>query len=171
VKFTKAVLHGRYWLIFLFLRYTGARLSEVLSTDESRDIDFRNSEVTLLTLKKHKKRKKTQYKRIIPIPESVLNEYLRFINIHPEVRGHVFKISRVSFFKLFQKMAVEQGIPKNLAHPHILRHTRAIELLRGGVPVTIVQQLLGHTSLSTTAIYLRYSATESKSILKEKGFI
>ena len=49
------------------------------------------------------------------------------------------------------------GIPKELAHPHILRHTRAIELLRAGVPVTVVQDLLGHSALTTTAVYLRIS--------------
>ncbi|WP_456324098.1 tyrosine-type recombinase/integrase, partial [Desulfonauticus submarinus] len=61
--------------------------------------------------------------------------------------------------------------PRKLAHPHILRHTRAIELLRNGVPVTIVQDILGHSALTTTAIYLRISGQEAKGILKEKGLI
>jgi molybdate transport system regulatory protein len=39
------------------------------------------------------------------------------------------------------------------------------------VPVTIVRDLLGHSSLNTTAIYLRMSAQEAKMILKDKGLI
>jgi molybdate transport system regulatory protein len=62
-------------------------------------------------------------------------------------------------------------IDKKLAHPHTLRHTRAIELLKAQVPVTIVQQILGHASLSTTAMYLRYSASETRRILKDRGVI
>ena len=39
------------------------------------------------------------------------------------------------------ELAEEAGIPKELGQPHILRHTRAIELLRAGVPVSIVQNI------------------------------
>jgi hypothetical protein len=39
------------------------------------------------------------------------------------------------------------------------------------VPVTIVQQILGHASLSTTAMYLRYSASKTRRILKDRGVI
>jgi len=62
-------------------------------------------------------------------------------------------------------------IPRNLAHPHILRHTRTIELLKAGVPVTMVQDILGHSALTTTAIYLRISGYEAKEILRQKGLI
>jgi len=51
------------------------------------------------------------------------------------------------------------------------RHTRAIELLRAGVPVTIVQEILGHSTLNTTAVYLRFTAEEKKIIMREKGMI
>jgi len=77
----------------------------------------------------------------------------------------------MTFRRTFHDRAKEAGISKDLAHQHILRHTRAIDLLRGGVPVTVVQDLLGHSSLTTTAIYLRLSGQEARSILKDKGFI
>jgi site-specific recombinase XerD len=57
------------------------------------------------------------------------------------------------------------------AHPHVLRHTRAMELVRAGVPLTIVQQILGHSNLNTTAVYLQFSGQEAKAILKERGLI
>ncbi len=165
-----AAQYGRYWLIFLFLRNTGARLTEVLSINEDRDIDVRHAEVTLLSLKKRRKAKQ-HLTRVVPVPPEIINEYLRFINLHPDFKGKAFKVNRIVFFLKFREFATEVGIPMELAHPHILRHTRAIELLRRGVPVTIVQQLLGHATLSTTALYLKYSAVETKSILKDKGVI
>jgi len=167
----RAAKRGRYWIIFLFLRYTGARLSEVLNIDEGRDIDIRNSEVRLITLKRQGKRKKGKVFRIIPISPYVINEYLRFISLHPELKGKIFKLNRSNFYKVFYKLARDAGIPDHLAHPHILRHTRAVELVRAGIPITVVQQLLGHATLNTTAIYLRYSSMEVKAIMKDRGLI
>ncbi|MEM3473789.1 MAG: tyrosine-type recombinase/integrase [archaeon] len=166
----RAGQRGRYRMVFLFMRWTGARISEILSIDEKRDLDLRNAEVTLPTLKRHS-RKKKRMKRVVPIPEKLVSEYLMFVNTHPNLAGKVFKVNRSNFFRVFKLLAKKAGISEEIAHPHVLRHTRAIELLRSGVPVTIVQSLLGHASLSTTAIYLRYSATETKQILKDRGVI
>ena len=54
---TKRRIRGRYWLIFLTLRFTGARISEVINIDYG-DIDFRNAEIRLITLKRHNPKKK-----------------------------------------------------------------------------------------------------------------
>ena len=76
-----------------------------------------------------------------------------------------------TFRKIFYRLAGEAGISQDLGHPHILRHSRSIELLRAGVPVTVVQDLQGHSSLNTTAIYLRLSGIEAKQILRDRGMI
>lgn len=159
----------RYWLVFLFLRYTGARVSEVLMIDEARDIDYRNSTVRLITLKRLSK-KKGQY-RIVPIPNKLISEYLRMVKLYPKIEGRAFRVKRNNFFLIFRNLCLKAGIPKEIAHPHTLRHTRAIELLRAGIPVTAVQQLLGHASLNTTAMYLRYSNAEIQEMMKLKGLI
>ena len=169
-KKAQRVNRGRYWLTFLVLRYTGARIGEVLLIDDSIDIDFRNAEIRLITLKRHNKRKKNAT-RIVPVPEKVISEIATYLAEYPKMRGKVFKIYQSNFRRKFYELAEKAGIPKNLAHPHILRHTRAIELLRAGVPVTVVQDLLGHSALTTTAIYLRISGQEAKGILREKGLI
>lgn len=52
-----------------------------------------------------------------------------------------------------KRLAWRAGIQKRV-HPHGLRHTHAVELLREGVPVTMIQRQLGHSSLETTARYL-----------------
>jgi len=166
---TKRRIRGRYWLVFLTLRFTGARISEVININYE-DIDFRNAEIKVITLKRHNPKKKGQY-RIIPVPSNLTGEIASYIAEYPYMRDKLFKIDRSNFNKVFKELAVQSGIHKDLAHPHILRHTRAIELLRAGVPVTIVQDLLGHSALTTTAIYLRISGQEAKGILREKGLI
>ena len=68
--------------------------------------------------------------------------------------------------------AEEAGIPGELRHPHVLSHTRAIKLLRaGGMPVTAVQQLLGHADVTTTAVYLRLSGMEIRRIMEDRGLL
>jgi site-specific recombinase XerD len=46
-----------------------------------------------------------------------------------------------------------------------------MEMVRAGVPLTIVQGILGHANLNTTAIYLQFSGQEAKAILKDRGLI
>ena len=87
------------------------------------------------------------------------------------MKEDLFRLKRTFFYRVFREHCEEVGIPKELAHPHILRHTRAIELLRAGVPVTVVQDLLGHSALTTTAVYLRISNAEAKRILRDRGVI
>ncbi len=164
---TQRRIRGRYWLVFLVLRFSGARISEVTNI-KLEDIDYRNADIRLITLKRHNK--KTQY-RVVPMPANVMTEIASYIAQYPEMKDKVFKIDRSNFHTLFNKLCIQVGIPKELGHPHILRHTRAIELLRAGVPVTVVQDLLGHSALTTTAIYLKISGQEAKGILKEKGLI
>ena len=166
----KRKIRGRYWIAFLFLRFTGARIGEVLKLDDSVDINFREAEVRLVTLKRRKRSKRNQT-RIVPVPHSVIAELATYIAEFPEQRGRVFKLDQGNFRRVFYQRAKEAGIPKELSHPHILRHTRAIELLRAGVPVTVVQDILGHSSLTTTAVYLKISGWEAKEILKERGLI
>jgi molybdate transport system regulatory protein len=73
--------------------------------------------------------------------------------------------------KTFLENCKKVNIPAKLAHPHVLRHTRAIELIRNGIPITAVQTILGHSSLNTTAMYLKYSNTEIQAIMKAKGLL
>lgn len=157
---------GRYWLTFLVLRFTGARIGEVTRIDDSADIDFRNAEIRLITLKQ-----KGNPARIVPVPPNVVAEIATYLAEFPDMRGRIFRIDQRDFRRVFSDRAREAGLPRELSHPHALRHTRAIELLRHGVPITVVQVLLGHAHLSTTAIYLRFSGSEAKEILREKGLI
>lgn len=57
--------------------------------------------------------------------------------------------------RLLPQLAERAGIEKRV-HPHGLRHSRSKELAAEGVPVNVIQEILGHTSLSTTNTYLAH---------------
>jgi integrase/recombinase XerD len=86
------------------------------------------------------------------------NEYL-FLNN----RGN--KISRQSIWKIVKKYSKFSGIEKNVK-PHTFRHTFATHLLSEGVDLRIVQELLGHKSISTTEIYTHIDRKRIKEIYK-----
>jgi integrase/recombinase XerD len=67
-------------------------------------------------------------------------------------------IARKSVFEACKKAAQRAGIAKSV-HPHSLRHAFATHLLDDGVSLVVIQALLGHTNLKTTARYLHVSDT------------
>ncbi|HOR41601.1 MAG TPA: tyrosine-type recombinase/integrase, partial [Atribacterota bacterium] len=73
-----------------------------------------------------------------------------FLNNHGE------PISRQSIFYLVKKYAQESGIRKNVT-PHTLRHTLATHLIENGADLRTVQEMLGHSDISTTQIYTHVS--------------
>ena len=166
-KKAKRLNRGKYFLTYLFLRFTGARLSEVLSINDETDVDWKNGEVKIKTYKTRKK----NAARIVPLPPVVLQELARFLMEFPQVKGKVFKLDPRNFRRTFFELAVKAGIPKEKAHPHVLRHSRAMEMIKAGIPLTIIQNVLGHASLNSTAVYLKFSNVEARMLLKEKGLI
>ncbi len=65
--------------------------------------------------------------------------------------------------KLLEEYANAVGINRRV-HPHMLRHTFATHLLDGGADLRVVQELLGHASLSSTQIYTHVSKSQAKKV-------
>ena len=135
---------------------TGARISEAVGLDVD-DIDTQARSVLL--------RGKGGKQRLVPIGRpaiAALDAYL--VRGRPELarRGRgtpaVFlnarggRLSRQSAWQVLQDAAERAGITSGVS-PHTLRHSFATHLLDGGADVRVVQELLGHASVTTTQIY------------------
>lgn len=135
---------------------TGARISEAVGLDID-DLDLEAGTVLL--------RGKGRKQRIVPIGSYALDAvrvYLR--TARPELVGGrteaaaVFlnarggRLSRQSAWAVLTKTADRAGVTAEVS-PHTLRHSFATHLLDGGADVRVVQELLGHASVTTTQIY------------------
>jgi len=84
--------------------------------------------------------------------------------------GLLFPITRQHFHRLFQGYCKEAGIPKPLPHPHTLKHSVAMELVKK-VGIQDLRQFIGHKSLNSTGMYLRVSNQEaSAAVAKAMDF-
>ena len=76
------------------------------------------------------------------------------------------RMRQASLMVFMRKIAEKSGIGKQVS-PHVLRHSFATHLIRRGADEREVQLLLGHTSLSTTSVYLNFSTKDLKDIYQK----
>ena len=139
---------------------TGARVSEVISlnVDDVRRVESSNGEITTIRLFG-----KGRKERMVPMgsfARKAVEDYL--VRLRPSLfkgsqkalflnhRGG--RISRQSAWNIVLEAAEKSGLGGRVS-PHALRHSFATHLLDGGADIRVVQELLGHASVSTTQIY------------------
>ena len=146
--------------ILELLYATGARVSELvaLNTDDVKKVeDASEGVVTLRLIGKGRK------ERIVPVgsfARKAIDDYL--VRLRPSLardgekalflnaRGG--RLSRQSAWEIVLASATRAGLSARVS-PHALRHSFATHLLDGGADIRVVQELLGHASVSTTQIY------------------
>lgn len=72
-------------------------------------------------------------------------------------------LTRQGVFKFIKKLAIDNGIDKEIS-PHTIRHSFATHLLEGGADLIVVQEVLGHESISTTQIYTHLDKSHIKDV-------
>ncbi len=148
--------------IFELLYGCGLRVSE-LTNLEIKNIDL-NSKLLRCFGKGSKE-------RIIPIGEkakTAIQKYLELRNLYPNsdskklfINKKGKNISRQEVYLLSQK--VGEIIDKHIS-PHVFRHSFATHLLENGADLRVVQELLGHSSVSTTQLYTHVSKKRLKDV-------
>ena len=134
---------------------TGMRVTEMISLDVG-DVNLESGMVRCMG--------KGSKERIIPVHKEavvVIDTYVRqgrpgllrsilepalFLNR----RGQ--RLTRQGFWLILKNYAAEAGFRSKIT-PHVLRHSFATHMLRGGAPLRNVQELLGHANISTTQVY------------------
>lgn len=64
------------------------------------------------------------------------------------------KLSRIQFFRNFQKIAESAGLGVEKRHPHVLKHSLASHLVAGNANLALIRQALGHRSIKSTMAYI-----------------
>lgn len=147
---------------------TGLRVSEI----SSLKINDVNLEVGFLKVKG-----KGGKERIVPMGKKAMHFLSRYIN---ETRQEMLRntssdavfissyrrqLSRQSIWKMIKFYLKKARVNKKI-HPHTLRHSFATHLLEGGADLRSVQEMLGHSSISTTQIYTHINKSRLKEIHK-----
>ena len=137
----------------------GLRVSELVSLTTNQ-IDITNSMIRIMG--------KGRKEREVPIGEYgiyYLKQYLEhrsqlLKNNHQEealfLNNHGKKITRQGFFKILKGLLISKNLNSDIS-PHTLRHSFATHLLSHGADLRSIQEMLGHSDISTTKIYTHIS--------------
>jgi integrase/recombinase XerD len=150
---------------------TGVRISELVGLDR-RDLDLDDGLVRVLG--------KGSKERIVPVGRSARDALTAYLEAgrpqlaRPDrsprgdgeavilnVRGG--RLSRQSCWKIVRTAGERAGLGGRLS-PHVLRHSCATHMLERGADIRVVQELLGHASLSTTQVYTKVSPERLRAV-------
>lgn len=126
---------SRIWLAYMLFRYGGLRLGELLALDDKRDFDFERVMVKV----------GGPAARTVQMPQDVMREIEALLDepMFYSLRGEVLRIDPGYLRRKFYEQAPLVGLARDMVNPRVLRHSRGMELLNGGVPLKAVQFFLG----------------------------
>lgn len=147
-------------LILTILYSSGLRISELINLKiNDIDIDERTMRI----------RGKGDKDRVVLFDETTKELILKYISIRENESEYLIlnRFNKPISAKYIQLMIKKYGEKANITKtltPHVLRHSFATHLLKNGVDIRVIQQLMGHTSLSTTQIYTSVDLETIKSL-------
>ncbi len=155
-------------LIISVFYNTGIRLSELIGLQISK-IDFYNSQLKVLG--------KRNKERIIPLSERLINDMKYYLDLRSEFQNSenedAFFITKkgkqiypsLVYGKInYYLSTVTKKVKKS---PHVIRHTFATHLMDAGADLNSIKELLGHSSLVATQVYMHSSLVKLKSIVNQ----
>ena len=159
-------MNSRNLTLIDFMYSTACRVSELCDVRVS-DLDFEEDFVKLFG--------KGSKQRIVPIGSELkinLSKYLKFRDELNTQEPYLFlsknmnQLDRSAIFRIIKKSAMLSDNALSV-HPHTLRHSAATHMLEAGCDLRTLQELLGHTSVSTTKIYTKLTKEFLVEIFKE----
>lgn len=152
------------YFLCLFLWRTGCRISEALKVTVA-DLDMMNKVVRIHTLKRK------NHVRFVPLQTEFIGEIAIWINQHQLGRADkLFPIDRKTGYNWVSAACENAYAGDERNHPHTLRHSFAVNCLTQGVPITTVQNWLGHADLGKTLIYTQLVAADTRVFMEGVRF-
>jgi len=159
IKLIEAIKNKKQRLMVEFIYSTGARVSECANL-RIKDLDLNNCMATIRGGKGNKDRLIILSKKWVEeMKKYLVNNNSEFV--FTKKNGKPFSVDTIQrILRIARKKA---GLNKKIT-PHSLRHSFATHLLESGESIRKIQELLGHTDLSTTQIYTKVSTEELKKV-------
>jgi site-specific recombinase XerD len=156
----------RDYAMFLLMSTYGLRTSDIVGLALDA-IHWRQDEVWIL-------QRKTGQPLVLPLTDAVgsaLLEYLRkgrprfpYRQIFLRVRAPIHPLGNTAVTSAFHFWAQRSGLEIPFYGPHCLRHSYAVHLLRQGVSVKTIGDLLGHRTAESTCVYLRLALEDLREV-------
>ncbi|WP_373498536.1 TOBE domain-containing protein [Desulfococcus sp.] len=154
----------RILMVFLLIRYTGAKLNEVLALNPFEDIDpgrrvvvFRGEEAA-----------REAHPREVQISETLSREIQAALAdpFFTKAAKSPLDVDPGFVRRKFYDRAQACGFPKRLGGPEMIRKARAVELIRGNMPLPAVQQMMGHSTPNLTFSYVTFSPDDMRQVAR-----
>lgn len=153
----------RILFIFLLIRYTGAKLNEILSLNPFEDIDPESHSIRFRATEDGVKPS-----RIIQISESLSLELTRSLEdtAFKDSLRNLFDIDPAFVRRKFYERAKHCGFDKRLGSPEMIRKARAVELMQGNLPIPAVQMMLGQSAVTNAVSHYSFSEQDLQQITR-----
>lgn len=154
------ITNYRDYLLIRVLWRTGVRVNELVNIKPA-DIEWSNQVINITKAKRGKQR------RVLLDEETLkmLSDYVSAQNIGEE--RAIFDLTSRQIRYIVKRYGNTIGVD---VHPHTLRHSFAIHLVRSGMDLRRLQLLLGHSSLTMTQIYLQFKDADIREIYEKIDF-